>query len=132
MTGAPMDGGSRRKLRLAGTRVALAEDSWIIADAMRMLLEREGAVVSGPAATVEDARRITASGLCDVAVLDMNLRGQLATGLAVDLSQAGTPVVVLSGYSIEPQLKAIVSAALEKPVSEELLVAAIERAVKRG
>src|SRR5262245_18470370 len=66
---------------LAGLRVLLAEDSWHIGQALKMVLESEGAAVHGPAVTVSEAQRLAASATSDVAVIDLNLDGVIAFDL---------------------------------------------------
>lgn len=117
--------------RLAGARVLLAEDSWIIAEAIKEILQQQGAVVAGPAATLAEAHALAKEGGFHAAVCDVNLRGQMATDFILDLARSGVGVVVLSGYAIDPQLRAKVAACLEKPVSEDQLVAAVVSSLKR-
>jgi DNA-binding response OmpR family regulator len=118
-------------LRLAGIRLLLAEDSWIIAEALKEVLQHHGAKVAGPVSTVADARRLANDGLFDAAVFDVNLRGELATELIVELAGRGVEIVVLSGYSIDRELQGKVALCLEKPVSESQLVDAVAKCVGR-
>lgn len=117
--------------RLAGASILLAEDSWIIAEAMKEILQKQGAIVAGPAATLAEARALSREHVIDAAVCDVNLRGQMATDFILDLAGSGVGVVVLSGYAIDPQLRAKVAACLEKPVSDEQLVTAVVASLKR-
>lgn len=117
--------------RLLGARVLLAEDSWIIAEALKEVLQQQGAIVSGPAATLAEAQTLSKQGVVDAAVCDVNLRGQMATGFILELARSGIAVVVLSGYAVDPQLRAEVAACLEKPVSEDKLVATVASILKR-
>lgn len=104
----------------------IAEDSWIIAESIKQVMLREGAVISGPAGTIEEAQELAARGPYDCAVFDLNLRGQLTTDVVAELADRGVGVVVLSGYTVDPALRAKVSVCLEKPVTDEEIVAAVE------
>jgi CheY-like chemotaxis protein len=110
---------------LAGLSVLVAEDSWHLADAMRLAIERAGGSIVGPAGTLAEAERLARTARFDVAVMDLNLHGKLATGLAERLATAGTKVVVLTGYERPAQLASKVHACLTKPVSFDRLIAAL-------
>ena len=55
-------------------------------------------VVVGPAATVAEAEKLLLSHALDVAVVDINLRGEQAYGLIDRLHAHGVPIIVASGY----------------------------------
>ena len=61
---------------LADRNVLLVEDEDVIADDMRQSLEASGARVVKPASTVEDALELVRAAILDVAILDLNLRGE--------------------------------------------------------
>jgi DNA-binding response OmpR family regulator len=48
---------------------------------------------------VEAGRALAGQGGFDVAVLDINLHGDLVFGLARELREAGTPFVFATGYA---------------------------------
>jgi DNA-binding response OmpR family regulator len=78
----------------------------------------------GPAPTTADAHRLATEQELDLAVVDINLRGELSYALIDQLYDLGVPVVVVSGYSVLPQLTEKVAAVLQKPLNgAELLVA---------
>ena len=52
----------------------------------------------GPAATVDQALRLLAGETPDVALLDINLRGELVTPVAEELRARGVPFVLASAY----------------------------------
>src|SRR5437867_2201777 len=66
---------------LRGVRILLVEDSWHVAIAMKRLAESLGMVVIGPVATVAEAEQLLLSCAPDIAVVDINLRGDKAYGL---------------------------------------------------
>lgn len=87
---------------LQGRRVLLVEDEFLIASDLAHLLRQEGAEVLGPAATVRRALAL----LGDVpdpdgAVLDVNLRGEMAFPVADALRDLGVPFVFATGYTTE-------------------------------
>lgn len=84
---------------LAGKRVLVVEDEYLIADDLAAMLHDAGAEVVGPAASLPQAVRLTEhqQGL-DAAVLDINLRGTEVFPLATELKSAGIPIIFLTGY----------------------------------
>ena len=113
--------------RLAGMSVLIAEDSWLLADAMRLTIERAGGTVAGLAGTLAEAEQLAGSVKFDAAVMDLNLHGKLAHGLVERLAAGGTKVVVLTGYERPAQLADKVHDCLTKPVSYEVLIGSLAR-----
>jgi DNA-binding response OmpR family regulator len=114
---------------LQGARVLIVEDHWHVANALKSLLEVEGMEVSGPAGRVADARRLACEHKPELAVVDINLKGEMAYSLIDDLSDGGVHVVVVSGYAVLPRLTAKVAAVLQKPFNGPELLAALRRAL---
>lgn len=84
---------------LAGKRVLLVEDEYMIADDMRRLLERAGAHVIGPVATVAQALALLdLTDELDLAVLDLNLGGEKAFAIADRLRDRRVHFVFTTGY----------------------------------
>ena len=84
---------------LAGRRVLLVEDDYMIADVLREELEGAGAEVLGPAPDVETALRLLAAGKAvDAAVLDVNLGGTMSWPVAEVLFARGVSFVFATGY----------------------------------
>ncbi|TNC11666.1 response regulator [Methylobacterium terricola] len=79
-------------------RVLVVEDEYFIADDISRALVRHGAEVVGPVPTVEEARRLLVAHPLDLAVLDINLRGELVYPLVAELDRRGVPVVFATGY----------------------------------
>src|SRR5262249_6032559 len=79
---------------LRGARVLVVEDHWPVANALKRLLEIEGAQVSGPVSTTTDALRLAAEQKPELAVVDINLKGEMAYGLIDHLIDQGVRVVV--------------------------------------
>jgi DNA-binding NtrC family response regulator len=108
---------------LKGMRILLVEDSWQLGMALKSLLRSFDAEVDGPVATTSDAERLISERVPDAAIIDVNLRqGERSYGLIDRLVGQGVPVVVTSGYSDLPTVPAKAHI-LEKPISEEKLVA---------
>jgi DNA-binding NtrC family response regulator len=108
---------------LKGMRVLLVEDSWQLGMALKSLLRSFDAEVDGPVATTADAERLISEHVPDAAIIDINLRqGERSYGLIDRLIGLDVPVIVTSGYSDLPMVPAKAHI-LEKPISEERLIA---------
>ena len=84
---------------LAGRKVLVVEDEYLIADDLAAMLQEAGAEVIGPAASLPHAVRLTEhQQSLDAAVLDINLRGVEVFPLANELKSAGIPIIFLTGY----------------------------------
>ena len=81
-----------------GRLVLVVEDEFLIAMHLELLLQQHGWRVLGPAATVAEALRLLSGQTPDVALLDLNLRGELATPVAEELQARGVPFVLVSAY----------------------------------
>jgi two-component system, response regulator PdtaR len=115
-----------------GDRVVLVvEDEFLIAMELELLLQRGGWRVLGPAATVKEALCLLAAETPDVALLDVNLQGEMVTPVADALRLQGVPFVVASAYE-ETQLVAMNLTGMSqvrKPTNEWQLLAALAQAV---
>ena len=86
---------------LKGLSILLVEDEYLIAlDASEMLAEM-GAATVRIASNFDEAAAYIAAGGFDVAVLDVNLNGQLSVPLAKSLQEKGTPMLFTTGYSLK-------------------------------
>ncbi len=83
---------------LAGLRLLVVEDEYMIAEHISMLLEDFGCDVAGPVATIEEALTILKKGGLDGALLDANLDGESSALIATALNDASVPFVVATGY----------------------------------
>ena len=100
---------------LRGLRVLVVEDHWHVGIALKSVLEVEGMEVVGPAATTADAFRLATEKKPDLAVVDINLKGEMAYGLIDQLLDQRVRIVVVSGSAVLPQLTEKVVAILQKP-----------------
>ncbi|MEH2515645.1 DNA-binding NtrC family response regulator [Bradyrhizobium sp. AZCC 1610] len=87
--------------------------------------------MSGPAATIADAERLIADRKPDVAIVDINLRGERANPLLDRLQEEGIPVIVITGYTEVSLQPGKVEAILQKPVSVEQFLAILRPIVAR-
>src|SRR5262245_47299585 len=85
---------------LRAVSVLVVEDAWHVATAMKGVLEQLGMHVLGPAATTLEARRLLTTQRPRAAVVDVNLRGEMAWDLIDDLRQQDIDVIVMSGYAL--------------------------------
>jgi len=113
--------------RLSGLRVLVVEDELVIAMELENLLRGLGCIVLEPVPTIGRALDALASEQLDVAVLDMNLRGERATPVAKALQERGLPFVLVTGYGSERLAKEALEDApcLRKPVNYKQLASAI-------
>ncbi len=88
---------------LTGRRILVAEDEFMIAKAVAMILEACGAEVLGPASSLKKAlnlaTRSAEDGRIDAALLDVNLRGEAVWPVVDALRERDVPVVLASGYN---------------------------------
>lgn len=118
-------------LMLRGCRILVVEDEYMLADELESELEEAGAIVIGPAGTLEGALALINSGdRIDGAILDVNLRGEMAFAAADALMQRGIPFVFTTGYDLSalPPRFADVGRC-EKPISIRKVAAAIGRVI---
>ena len=86
---------------LKGLRVMIVEDELLIAMMIEDLLIEQNCVVVGPYSTVGNALAAARTSLLDLAVLDVNVRGEKIYPVAETLSVRRIPFILLSGYGDE-------------------------------
>ncbi|WP_077966458.1 response regulator [Ensifer adhaerens] len=80
-------------------RVLVAEDEFIVANDIALLLEEAGATIIGPTPTVrETLKSLSIADDIQVAVLDINLNGELIYPVADELARRQVPLIFFSGY----------------------------------
>ena len=117
---------------LRGLRVLVVEDSWHVAHALKSLLEELGMVVAGPAAPLAQAERLLGANDPQMAIVDINLKGEMAYGLIDRLHAEGVQVVVISGYAVPQIAQGKVQAILQKPFSAKSLLGILRQAAGRS
>ena len=83
---------------LDGARLLVVEDEPLVALEIEAELTEEGAVVVGPAGSLEAAMRLIEAEPIDAALLDANLAGKPVDALAAALAARGVPFAFASGY----------------------------------
>lgn len=84
--------------RMAGRHVLVVEDEFFIADDLRTVLAKAGADVVGPVPDAQQALRLVAERRVDLAVLDINLKGEKIFAVADALKARDIPFVFATGY----------------------------------
>ncbi|TPL87280.1 response regulator [Mesorhizobium sp. B2-3-12] len=80
---------------LRGLRILIVEDEWTMAGDLARFFSNMGAIILGPAATVEQASEHTDQA--EAAILDVNLNGRRVFPIADKLMRRGIPFVFFSG-----------------------------------
>jgi CheY-like chemotaxis protein len=120
--------GARTPLR--DRRILVVEDDWFIADAVTGLLAKEGADVFGPAATLEEVEQLAQYWPIEMAVMDLDLNGERADDLVVELAREDITIVVVTGYEIKQPVADAAFATLPKPITSAVLLDTLQRAAQ--
>ena len=84
---------------LENRRILVVEDEFFMADELRQKLEAVGALVIGPAPSVECALALMKNEITiDAALLDVNLSGNMSYPVAEALIVRSVPFIFTSGY----------------------------------
>jgi CheY-like chemotaxis protein len=84
---------------LSGRRLLVVEDEYFVADDIARSLQHLGAEVLGPVPSHVEALDLVSSGeRIDLAVLDINLRGEMIFPVAEALQARGIPFLFATGY----------------------------------
>ena len=114
---------------LNGLRVLYLEDDAIISMSLVEALQNAGAIVYDRA-TIDGALSALQSGMYDVALLDVNVGGQMSYEVARAAEARGIPIVLVTGYGQEgwpPEMQHHVMC--QKPFTLADLIRAINRAL---
>ena len=94
---------------LAGRRVLVVEDEYFLADDIARTLTALGARIVGPYGDLQEATNIVDRDIAiDAAIVDVNLRNEMAFPLARVLRSRKVPLVFTTGYdksSIESEFQ---------------------------
>jgi CheY-like chemotaxis protein len=114
--------------QLAGSRILVIEDDFLVGETILLMLEDEGAQVLGPVGSVDEALAFIAeqAQMPDRVVLDLNLHGVKSYPVADALTQRNVPFVFVTGYGRD----ALDAAHRDcphciKPVTRDVLLAAL-------
>lgn len=120
------------ELKLAGLRVLVVEDSFLVAASLKRILQELGCDVIGPAPTVREASKLIEAHPCDAAILDINLGKESAEPVAELLESRQVPFIFVTGYTNPRQIQGFNDRTrLMKPIDRNLLAAAMVREFKR-
>lgn len=86
---------------LAGRKVLIVEDRYLIAAELADYVRDLGAEVVGPTPSVARATELISSQRVDIALLDINLDGETVFGVAELLLERAAPFVFLTGYDTD-------------------------------
>jgi DNA-binding NtrC family response regulator len=116
---------------LAGKRVLVVEDEYLVALTVEDVLSEAGCIVVGPFGRVQDALAAATVEVVDAALLDVNVAGEMVFPVAYLLEEQGTPFLFVTGYgrSILPNDRSHWEACT-KPFEPERLAECLARKLK--
>ena len=115
-----------------GHTILVVEDEPLIAMMLEDFLETLGHRVGASCDNVAEALTHADLGGFDVAILDVNLKGEAVWPVAERLRAQGVPFVIASGGHVEPPPAAFADVPLlEKPYTIDRIPPALERVTKR-
>ncbi len=108
---------------LFGLRVLVAEDQWLLADTLAVLLEEEGATVIGPCPTTISAMKRIGTEPVDFALVDMGLKDSFSDPLIVKLEAQRIPYAVITGFEFLPtNAHEGAIELIKKPIKRDVLI----------
>lgn len=113
--------------RSGAKRILVIEDEMMVAMGLEMALMEAGYEVVGPFGRLDQALEAARNGQMDLALLDVNVRGDAIFPVAEILTARGIPFAFLTGYGRETlpvEFKA--GRVLSKPFQAERLLATIK------
>lgn len=117
---------------LSGAKVLVAEDEYTIAMFLVDFLEMKDVQVIGPAGNLKALGELLDAEEIDVALLDINLGGELVYPVADRLRERGVPFLLTSGYddNVPERFRHVPRCA--KPYRLEALAKALEDTLVQG
>jgi DNA-binding NtrC family response regulator len=118
---------------LAGKRVLVVEDELLVAMLVEDMLADAGCVVVGPFARLPAALAAAQMETVDVALLDVNIAGEMVFPVAHTLEERGIPFLFVTGYG-----QAVLPfnrphwTACAKPFQSQHLTECLARTIKAG
>ena len=85
-------------LIMTDRRALVAEDSLLILLDLEAVLGRLGIGTIGPAATLQETLALAEADIADIAILDIDLNGEMVYPAADILIARGVPVIFATGY----------------------------------
>lgn len=113
----------RTNMPLAGLRLLVVEDNFVLAESLKWALEGLGCQVIGPAPNSEKALELIDAGEVDAAILDIDLQGKTSAPVAMRMQADGRPFLFTTGYEDTSRLPDEFrgSFCLDKPIDIDLL-----------
>ncbi|XAZ26301.1 response regulator (plasmid) [Sinorhizobium sp. B11] len=110
------------------TRVLLVEDDLLLAMDMEDFLVDQGFQVVGPFGRLAQALQALSGQPVDLAIVDLNLAGELSFPLIDTLRRRETPIIVCSGYAELPEIRSKLAdlPLIAKPWSPQALTKRID------
>ena len=118
---------------MSGTRsILIVEDEPLIAMMLEDFILSLGHEVSGSCDSVGSALEKIANGQFDLAILDVNLKGESVWPVAAALRDKGTPFVLASGGHVDPPPAEFLNVPMiEKPYTIDRVTPIIDAALAR-
>ncbi|WP_082552545.1 response regulator [Methylobacterium sp. Leaf456] len=91
----------RNSKALQDRRILIVEDEYFIAQEMQSAVEEAGGIVIGPFADLKEVVSSGAYAKVDIAVLDINVKGESSFELADKLQWRGVPLCFATGYDAD-------------------------------
>jgi CheY-like chemotaxis protein len=110
---------------LDGRTILVVEDEAIVAVMIADILQDLGATVVGPAGSLAQALALVNDPRVEAAFLDVNLRGEPADPVAMNLYDRGVPFAFATGYGTSPQGPWSDALVLPKPFNEATVLNAV-------
>lgn len=118
---------------LGGAQILVVEDEFLLADDLVRALRSAGGESVGPVSTIAQAEELLKSHAVDAAIVDVNLRGVIASEFISRLAAAGLPCLIVSGYGEDALPESLSNIPrLEKPVSAASAIQALEKELARA
>ena len=113
-------------------RILIVEDEPLIAMMLEDFLDSLGHEVKGVCESVDEAQTAVAAGGFDLAILDVNLKGENIWPVASELRALGIPFIVASGGHVDPPPPEFADVPMiDKPYTIDRVTPAIEEAFAR-
>jgi CheY-like chemotaxis protein len=113
-----------------GRSILIVEDEPLIAMMLEDFLETLGHSIHGTCDNVADALVAADADGFDVAILDVNIKGEAVWPVAQRLRERDIPFVIASGGHVEPPPAAFADVPLlEKPYTIDRITPSLERAI---
>ena len=112
--------------------ILIVEDEPLIAMMLEDFLDSLGHHVKSVCESVHEARAAVEAGGFDLAILDVNLRGENIWPVASELKARGVPFIIASGGHVDPPPPEFADVPIiDKPYTIDRVTPAIEEALAR-